>query len=201
MSRMSAGRELRQRQVIVDEVLSVLVDAVGRNDVRDIALRIAEGLSCHRIVDDRRRPNGYAIADQRREQRGEIAIAEGLRIPEGLLHGLLSLARPFVIETPERSVLAFIAGQQNRPRQPSSELVAAQPVLRLQRRSGRNLEVQEVILRIGSIVAQKFEKCAMEIVRSGFQAPPARWRRCSCRTLRSKNRCGLSLLRSRRWKD
>src|SRR5436190_7395972 len=106
--------ELRQRQVCVDEVLGIFINAAWRNPIRNIALGISKWFAGERIVDDGGRPNRNSITDERSEQRREVTIAEGLRVPECLLHGLLRFACSFEVETPERSVSTFVTRQQNR---------------------------------------------------------------------------------------
>src|SRR6185503_279131 len=132
--------KLRQRQIRVDKVLRVLVDAAGGDDVGDVALCVAERFTSHRIVDDDRCANGYTIADERLQQGGEITIAEGRRKPEALSDGLLGLTSPFIVEAPAGLVFSFVEGKGHRTGKPRSKLVTAQPVFCLQRRSGRNLE-------------------------------------------------------------
>src|SRR5205823_6069294 len=66
--------KLRQRQIRVDEVLGVLVDAAGGDDVGDVALRVAEGLAGQRVVDDGWSAHGDAIADKRFQQRGKSPL-------------------------------------------------------------------------------------------------------------------------------
>src|SRR5579885_2474534 len=87
---------------------------------------------------------------------------------ESLLHGLLGLPGALVVETPEGLVFAVIFREHYRTSQPGPELVAAQPVLFLLRRSRGQLEVQEVVSGVRGVVSQKLVEGAMKLVGPRF---------------------------------
>src|SRR5262249_22997655 len=162
-------RELRKGQVLVQQVLSVPVNPAWGNDVGDISGAVAEGLPGKWIKYDGGRPDGFAVADERGKQSGKIAVPKRHGSAVRLRYALQRLAGTFVVEAPEGFVLAPIVRHDHRTGQPGAVLVAAQPVLLLQRRAGRQLEVQKIIRCVRGVVSQEFLEAAVKVVGTRFQ--------------------------------
>src|SRR5262249_5105317 len=87
----------RQRLVVIDVLLRILVDSVSWDNVRNSSCAIAEGLTCQRVEDNNGSTDRNSVANQRRQQSGEVPVTKCLRIPVCLLNNFSGFAPPLIV--------------------------------------------------------------------------------------------------------